>query len=220
MRKKRLLIFLIVLSLLGSVYTFSYFSSAQALSRYGSRGTEVIRIQTNLKNWGYYNGSVDGIYGTNTVNAVRWFQSKNGLAVDGITGPLTLAKLGISSSSSNSTSSKDINLLAHLITGEARGEPYNGMVAVGAVVLNRVKDSRFPKTIAGVIYQPGAFSVVSDGQINLPIDQQCYRAAQDAYNGWDPSNNAIYYYNPAKTTNQWIYSRQVVARIGKHVFAK
>ena len=222
MQKKRLLIFIMVLSLMGTVYTFSYFSSAQALSRYGSRGSEVTQIQTRLKSWGYYGGGIDGIYGTKTVNAVKWFQSKNGLPSDGIAGPQTLAKIGLPTGTATSigTNSKDVNLLAHLITGEARGEPYIGMVAVGAVVLNRTRDSRFPRTVAGVIYQPGAFSVVNDGQINLPIEQVCLRAAQDAYNGWDPTNGAVYYYNPAKTTNKWIYSRPVVARIGDHVFAK
>jgi N-acetylmuramoyl-L-alanine amidase len=219
-KKRRLVIFIIVLSLTSIIYTFSYFSSVQALSRYGSRGSEVVQIQTRLKSWGYYGGAIDGIYGTKTVNAVKWFQSKSGLLADGIAGPLTLAKIGLPTGSSSAPGSRDVNLLAHLITGEARGEPYIGMVAVGAVVLNRTHDSRFPNTVAGVIYQPGAFSVVNDGQINLPVDQQCLRAAQDAYNGWDPTNGAVYYYNPARTTNKWIYSRPVVARIGDHVFAR
>lgn len=162
-----------------------------ALSKYGSSGSEVTQIQTKLKRWGYYSGSIDGIYGSKTVSAVRLFQSKNGLKVDGIAGPATLAAMGISSSSSSSGSSSsnsNLNLLAHLIYGEARGEPYTGQVAVGAVVLNRVRSSKFPNTIAGVIYQSGAFTAVSDGQINLQPDSTAIKAAQDALNGWDPTS--------------------------------
>lgn len=199
--------------------------SIAALSYYGSRGTEVINIQTKLKNWGYYNGDIDGIYGYQTYNAVKWFQSKNGLDVDGIAGPQTLAALGMPSdtTTSNATgvsSSKDANLLARIIHGEARGEPYTGKVAVGAVVLNRTRDSRFPKTIAGVIYQPGAFDAVDDGQINLAPDNSSLKAAQDALNGWDPTYGCIYYYNPATATSKWIWTRPIIIRIGKHNFAK
>lgn len=111
-------------------------------------------------------------------------------------------------------------MLAHVIHGEARGEPYTGKVAIGAVVLNRARDSRFPKTIAGVIYQPGAFTAVSDGQINLVPDSSSYKAARDALNGWDPTYGCIYYWNPATATSKWIWSRPIVIRIGKHVFAK
>ena len=156
------------------LYTYDIFitnNSVIALSKYGSRGSEVTQIQTKLKRWGYYNGNIDGIYGTQTVNAVKYFQRKNGLAVDGIAGPNTLRAMGIFSSSSGSSSSSsnssDLNLLSRLVYGEARGEPYAGQVAVAAVVLNRVKSSSFPNTISGVIYQSGAFDVVSDGQINL-----------------------------------------------------
>jgi len=193
-----------------------------ALSYYGSRGQEVIEIQTRLSRWGYYKGAIDGIYGYQTYNAVRLFQSKNGLKVDGIAGPETLAALGIATggTSSGGYSTKDVNLLAHLIHGEARGEPYIGKVAVGAVVLNRTRDSRFPKTIAGVIYQPGAFDAVSDGQINLEPDSSSYKAARDALNGWDPSGGAIYYFNPSTATSKWIWSRPIITQIGKHVFCK
>ena len=203
---------------------FFHANKVVALSKYGSRGTEVRTIQEKLKRWGYYNGSVDGIYGTQTVAAVKKFQQKNGLTVDGIAGPKTLSAMGIVSSSNNSGSSgsnsSDINLLSHLIYGEARGEPYTGQVAVGAVILNRVKSSSFPNTIAGVIYQRGAFDAVSDGQINMSPDSTSKKAAQDAMNGWDPSYGAIYYFNPSTATNKWIWSRPMTVTIGKHRFCK
>ncbi len=194
-------------------------NTAFALSKIGSRGQEVINIQTRLKNWGYYTGYVDGIYGWRTANAVKSFQRKHGLTADGIAGPATLSKIGLPTGSTSSYS-KDVNLLAMIINGEARGESYTGQVAVGAVVLNRVRHSSFPNTIAGVIYQPGAFTAVDDGQINKPIESSCFNAARDALNGWDPSGGAIYYYNPATATSSWIWSRPVITRIGKHVFCK
>lgn len=203
-------------------------NEVEALSKYGSRGNEVRTIQDKLKRWGYYNGSVDGIYGTQTVSAVKKFQQKNGLAVDGIAGPKTLAAMGINSSSSGSSggsgssgsNSSDVTLLGKLIYGEARGEPYTGQVAVGAVILNRVKSSSFPNSIAGVIYQPGAFDAVSDGQINMTANSTAKKAAQDAMNGWDPSYGAIYYFNPSTATNKWIWSRPMTVTIGKHRFCK
>ena len=195
-----------------------------ALSKYGSRGEEVRTIQTKLKRWGYYTGGVDGIYGSLTVSAVKKFQQKNGLTVDGIAGTKTLAAMGITSSSSSSGSStnnsSNVNLLARAIYGEARGEPYTGQVAVGAVIMNRVKSSKFPNTIAGVIYQSGAFDAVADGQINLNPDSTSKKAAQDALNGWDPSYGAIYYFNPSTATNKWIWSRPMTVTIGKHRFCK
>lgn len=195
-----------------------------ALSYYGSSGQEVIDIQAKLYHWGYYNGIVDGVYGYETFKAVQLFQYKNGLTVDGVAGPETLAALGLptgASSGNNGTSasdSSDLNLLAHLIYGEARGEPYTGQVAVGAVIINRTRDSRFPSTIAGVIYQPGAFDAVSDGQINLGPDSNAYNAARDALNGWDPSGGALYYFNPATATSSWIWSRTIITVIGRHDF--
>ena len=195
-----------------------------ALSKYGSRGSEVTQIQTKLKRWGYYNGSIDGIYGSKTVSAVKLFQRKNGLAVDGIAGKNTLQAMGIytssNTSSSSTSSSSNLNLLTRLVYSEARGEPYTGQVAVAAVVLNRVKSSSFPNTIAGVIYQSGAFDAVSDGQINLTPDATAKKAAQDALNGWDPSYGAIYYFNPNTATNKWIWSRPLTVTIGKHRFCK
>ncbi len=195
----------------------------EALSRYGSRGDEVKQIQTKLKNWGYYNGSIDGVFGSKTFSAVKAFQKKNGLAVDGIVGEKTLAALGITSNSNGSSTSSNntnVNLLSKLVYAEARGEPYNGMVAVAASVLNRVADSRFPNTIAGVIYQAGAYTCVSDGQINLSPDSTAKKAAQDAINGWDPTSGCIYYFNPNTATSSWIWSRPQVITIGKHIFCK
>ena len=205
--------------------------TTETLSKEGSTGSEVRQIQTKLKNWGYFNDKIDGIYGPKTKAAAIWFQKKNGLTADGIAGPATLKAMGIySSSSSGSTSSgsgsgnsgkytqADYNLLARLISAEARGESYTGQVAVGAVVLNRVEHPSFPDTISGVVYQKGAFSCLYDGQFDQPVAESAYRAAQDALNGWDPSGGAIYYYNPQTATNQWIRSRPIIATIGKHVF--
>ncbi len=192
--------------------------------RYGSRGDKVKELQQKLKRWGYYTGSIDGIFGSGTQAAVKNFQKKNGLTADGIVGPKTAAALGMnltsssSSSGSSSSSSGDLYLLARLVHGEARGEPYKGKVAVAAVVLNRVKSSSFPNTIAGVIYQKGAFDAVSDGQINMQPDNESIRAARDAMNGWDPSNGCLYYYNPKTATSRWMLSRPVLLRIGQHAF--
>ena len=223
-----------IISMIIIILTFAIFISyniffrnneVEALSKYGSRGDEVTQIQTKLKRWGYYTGSIDGIYGTQTQKAVRYFQSKNGLTVDGIAGKNTLAAMGIYSSSnsnSNSSYSTNLNLLARLVHGEARGEPYEGQVAIGAVILNRVKDSRFPNTIAGVIYQSGAFTAVADGQINQAMEDEAtvMKAARDAMNGWDPTGGAVYYFNPATATNKWIWSRPLIKTIGKHRFCK
>ncbi len=199
-----------------------------AVLRQGASGGEVEELQRRLKNWGYYSGEVDGIYGSQTVEAVKYFQRKNGLTVDGVAGKSTFAALGMNDSvrvlendgnyNSDYTSS-DLTLLAKCIYAEARGESYTGQVAVGAVILNRVRSSSFPNTIPGVIYQKGAFTAVSDGQINLVPDNTAYNAAQDAINGWDPTYGCLYYYNPAVATSAWIFSRQTVTTIGKHVFA-
>lgn len=215
---KKVLLLLLPILLFSGYYIYKYFDSAQTLSYYGSTGQEVINIQTKLSNWGYYSGPIDGIYGWRTTQAVRYFQSVNGLNVDGVAGPQTLAALGLPTGSSGGNN--NVNLLARLINGEARGEPYIGQVAVGAVVLNRVDHPAFPKTIAGVIYQPGAFTAIDDGQIHANLTSTAIKAASDALNGWDPSYSAIYYYNPAKTTNAWIWSRPITIIIGKHYFAR
>lgn len=191
----------------------------------GSSGATVRTIQTKLKNWGYYTGSVDGIFGSKTKSAVMYFQRRNGLVADGIVGTKTAKALGITLSSSSSSttnssniSNKDLYLLSCCIYGEARGESYTGKVAVAAVVLNRVRSSKFPNTISGVIYQAGAFTCVADGQINLGTNDECTRAAQDALNGWDPSCGALYYYNPVTATSSWIRNRPILVTIGRHVF--
>lgn len=189
----------------------------------GSSGQQVRQIQSKLSAWGYYSGEVDGIYGSKTTEAVKNFQRVNGLKVDGIVGEETAAKIGIaltqSSSTNSSYNSQDVYLLAKCVYAESRGEPYTGQVAVAAVVLNRVRSSSFPNTIAGVIYQPYAFTAVADGQINLEPNQTAYNAVRDAMNGWDPTNGCLYYFNPATATSSWIWTREVKLTIGKHKFA-
>ena len=194
-------------------------TSAEAASyKKGSTGSVVTQIQTKLKQWGYYDGAVDGVFGSGTERAVRLFQQKNGLTVDGKVGAQTLAALGISAGTASTGGDAQVELLARLISAEARGEPYTGQVAVGAVVLNRVKHPSFPNTMAGVIYQNGAFSCINDGQFNEPVAESAYRAARDALNGADPSGGAIYYLNPAKATSAWIWSRPLLVVIGNHRF--
>ena len=215
MRKKLLTICMIFIVLIGACY------AVFGTSRRGSTCSEVRTIQEKLKRWGYYNGSVDGVYGSKTEEAVRKFQRANGLTVDGIAGRNTLNAMGIYSNSSGSGgSSNDLNLLSKVVYSESRGEPYTGQVAVAAIVLNRVKSSSFPNTVAGVVYQAGAFDAVSDGQINLNPDATARKAAQDAMNGWDPTYGCVYYFNPATATSKWIWSRPQVIRIGKHIFCK
>ena len=199
-------------------------NAIMTLSKIGSRGEEVRRIQTKLKQLGFYNGSIDGIYGSATQKAVKRFQSSVGITSDGIAGSKTLLYLGLDSSSGGgsygSYSSSDMWLLAKVIEAEARGESYVGQVAVGAVVLNRVESSSFPDTISGVVYQAGAFSAVTDSNWSVSPSATSKKAAQDAINGWDPSYGCLYYYNPAKTSNKWIRTRPVVTTIGSHVFCK
>lgn len=225
---------IVMIVLIGYFTSEIYFniSNNQAIAqvyKYGSRGEQVKKIQTKLKQWGYYKNGVDGIYGYLTYVSVKAFQKNNGLKVDGMAGAQTMAAMGIASSkppssgsasSQNVTNNKDVDLVARLINGEARGEPYEGQVAVGAVILNRTNDARFPSTIAGVIYQPGAFTAIVDGQINAEMKESSVRAARDALNGWDPSGGAVFYYNPAKTTNKWIWSRPLIKVIGKHKFCR
>ncbi len=196
----------------------------EAYSKIGSRGTEVRNIQQRLKDWGYYKGSVDGIYGTKTKNAVIAFQKKHGITADGICGPKTLELIGLptgsdsSSNNYNGYSSADYQLLARLISAEARGEPYLGQVAVGAVVLNRIEHPSFPNSLSGVIYQKNAFSCIDDGQFDKPVADSAYQAARDALNGLDPSGGAIYYFNPSTATSSWIWSRPLIKTIGRHRF--
>ncbi|MBR1660024.1 MAG: spore cortex-lytic enzyme [Oscillospiraceae bacterium] len=184
----------------------------------GSSGSVVTQIQSRLKAQGYYTGETDGVYGSKTEAAVKKFQQSSGLTVDGQAGPATLAALGVDGGGAADANSGDVALLARLISAESRGEPYSGQVAVGAVVLNRMKHPSFPNTMSGVIYQNNAFTCVSDGQFNQPVEDSCYQAARDALNGWDPSGGAIYYFNPATATSKWIWSRPTIVVIGKHRF--
>ena len=220
--RKRLMLALAVIFAL-NIFIIALAQNASAdLYKKGSGGETVSQIQTRLKNWGYYNGAVDGVYGSRTEAAVRFFQQKNGLSPDGQVGDQTLAALGISpgtgGGNAGGAGSGDLYLLARLISAEARGEPYVGQVAVGAVVLNRVGHPSFPNSISGVIYQPGAFSCLDDGQFNEPVAESAYRAARDALNGYDPSYGAIYYFNPATATSRWIWSRPLIVQIGSHRF--
>ncbi len=191
--------------------------SVSALSKYGSNSDEVRQVQRALANLGYYSGPVDGVFGAKTKTAVEQFQKSKGLTVDGVVGSATLKALGIGNTG-KVNQDNDYYLLARVISAEARGESYEGQVAVGAVILNRVEHSSFPDSISGVIYQKGAFTCMTDGQFNQPISESAYRAARDAMNGVDPSGGAIYYYNPATATSKWIFSRPQIKTIGKHVF--
>lgn len=225
-RSKRLCLALAVLLSVSLVLVALVPAVEAASYKKGSSGAVVTQIQTKLKSWGYYTGTVDGIYGSGTERAVRAFQQKNGLTVDGKAGDQTLAAMGLSAGGSNSSnsggsggaSSSQVDLLARLISAEARGEPYSGQVAVGAVVLNRIKHPSFPNTLPGVIYQSGAFTCITDGQFNQPVAESAYRAARDALNGVDPSGGAIYYFNPSTATSSWIWSRPLITVIGKHRF--
>ncbi|WP_053954782.1 spore cortex-lytic enzyme [Inediibacterium massiliense] len=229
--KKKVTILIILLTFCTTIViqTYLHIGSAQETLYWGSSGEKVKTLQTKLKQWGYYNGPIDSVYGGGTFEAVKAFQRKNGLAVDGVVGYETAKKIGLpvkepatskdyQASNSGTSRNDEVNILAKAITGEARGEPYIGQVAVGAVVLNRTRHPSFPNTIAGVIYQPGAFTAVSDGQINLPADDSCIKAARDALNGWDPTGGCLYYWNPATATSKWIWSREVIKKIGKHWF--
>lgn len=222
-KKKTVMLIAVIVSINIFALALSQYAEAD-LYKKGASGSMVREIQTRLKAWGYYSGQVDGVYGSQTEKAVRYFQKKNGLSVDGQVGNLTLAALGIqptgssSSSGGGGSSGGDVDLLARLISAEARGEPYEGQVAVGAVVLNRVKHPSFPNSISGVIYQHEAFTCIYDGQFEQPVAESAYRAARDALNGWDPSYGAIYYFNPSTATSAWIWSRPEIVTIGRHKF--
>ena len=229
--KRKLIIVIagVVLAVLVSACVLSFqnitrqtISSVNGVEEVYAATADTKQVQTVLKKWGYYTGNVDGINGPKTKAAVKKFQKKYGLTADGIVGPATAAKMGLKVSgytSSSTYNNNDVYLLAKLVHSEARGETYKGQVAVAAVVLNRVKDSRFPNTIAGVIYQPWAFTAVNDGQFNLEPNSTAYQAAKDAMNGWDPTYGAVYYYNPKTATSSWIRNTKTVCTIGQHVFS-
>ena len=221
-KRKRLLLELVVIFAVNLLLILMAQRAYADLYKRGSSGATVTEIQTRLKNWGYYDGAVDGVYGSRTEAAVRWFQNANGLTPDGQAGTQTLAALGLPNGvdpgASSAGSDGDLDLLARLISAEARGEPYVGQVAVGAVVLNRVRHPSFPDTISGVIYQTDAFTCIVDGQFNEPVAESAYRAAQEALNGSDPSGGALYYFNPVTATSAWIWSRPMIVTIGNHRF--
>ncbi|GHU73247.1 spore cortex-lytic enzyme [Clostridia bacterium] len=230
MGRKRAIIWGVQLAAVVIAITLLVGVMAQAATAvaWGSTGSNVTAVQKKLKQWGYYSGTVDGVYGQSTYNAVVAFQKKNGLKADGVVGASTAAAMGItlgSSSSSGSVSASggystsETEILARIVHGEARGEPYIGKVAVAAVVLNRVRNASFPNTVAGVCYQSGAFDAVADGQIWITPDEESWRAARDALNGWDPTYGCLYYFNPTTATNAWIWTREVRLKIGRHWFA-
>ncbi|QOR35814.1 spore cortex-lytic enzyme [Clostridium sp. 'deep sea'] len=225
MNKKSIIVILIII--MSSVFLADAALGEKNLY-WGSKGSDVTELQRKLKNWGYYKGTVDGVYGADTFNAVKFFQRRNGLTEDGIVGPAVFEKLGVSVVSSNQNlanagsqvTNNDVGLLAKAIYGEARGEPYIGQVAIAAVILNRVESSAFPNTVSGVIFEPLAFTAVSDGQFYMTPDQQSFKAARDALNGWDPTSGCLYYFNPVTATSSWIWTRPHVMTIGKHRFLK
>ena len=232
-----------ILALLVFIITVAalYIDDTQAARKvlyWGSNNLDVGILQTKLRQWGYYNGWIDDIYGPKTAEAVKEFQRKNGLRVDGIVGRQTWAALGYEVDDNRGGQRSQmhqrratpaaapqvgrgdkVQLVARLIHAEARGEPYEGKVAVGAVLLNRVEDPAFPNSLSGVIYQPLAFESVADGQFNLSPGQESLKAARSAMNGWDPVYGATFFWNPSKPVNEWIWSRNIVRRIGGHVFA-
>ncbi len=220
--RRRLIAALVILFVINVALILVAQSAKAATYRQGSSGEQVRVIQDKLKRWGYYDGAVDGIFGSATAKAVRYFQRSNGLAEDGIVGRNTLRALGIFETGgiTPGVAAQDatVTLLARVISAEARGEPYAGQVAVGAVILNRVEHPSFPSTIAGVVYQPGAFTCMVDGQIDQPVAESAVRAAREALNGSDPSGGAIYYFNPGTATSSWIWSRPLIKVIGKHRF--
>lgn len=187
---------------------------------WGTSGERVRQVQQRLKELGFYSGNVDGVFGTQTFEAIRNFQQANGLTADGIAGEATFSRLGITydTEQTDEEYERNLRILASAIHGEGRGEPYEGQVAIGAVILNRVKSPDFPNTIADVVYQNGAFDAVRDGQISLTPNESAYRAARDALNGWDPSEGSLYYWNPATATSKWIWSVPIKKTIGRHVF--
>lgn len=181
----------------------------------GSANGDVWDLQYRLYTLGYYTQTIDGKFGANTNAAVTAFQRDYGLKVDGIVGSQTWASL-----QKYSLNHSEMDILAHLIHSEARGESYTGQVAVGAVVMNRIQSPEFPNKIYDVVFQAGAFTAIDDGQYWLTPDSTAYRAALDAVRGWDPSGNALYYFNPVTATSKWIWSRPQTITIGNHIFAK
>lgn len=225
---RRLAMGLAIVALIVSVPVIH--AQAAVVLEVGSRGENVVKVQKKLIQFGYLSGSADGKYGEDTRNAVRLFQRRNGLSVDGKVGADTAAALGVTLSGTTSSAGRSVSavsdaiisadhrLLSKLVYAEARGESYKGKVAVAAVVLNRVASASFPNTISGVVYQSGAFTCVNNGSINNTPDSECIRAAREALNGWDPTGGCLYYYNPKTAVDDWIRSRTTQTVIGNHHF--
>lgn len=263
MRNRLITVTIVIVLLLFGAFTIKhghFGKSAETFSnailKVGSSGKDVTELQGRLKYLGFFDGKIDGQFGTATKDAVTWFQWKFGMKSDGIVGAKTKLKLweaskqwapsaadagtgtgtgtsGGGNASGNEGASSDVNksnnlglsandlkLMANAVYGESRGEPYIGQVAVAAVILNRVKSPSFPNTVSGVIFQPGAFTAVADGQIWLTPNENAKKAVQDALNGLDPTGGCIYYFNPETATSKWIWSRPQVKTIGKHIFCK
>lgn len=250
MKKKKILMkililssfFMMIFSLVEPNKTKAF--SNQVIQR-GAVGEDVIELQSRLKYIGFFHGKIDGVFGWSTYWALRNFQYEFGLPIDGLAGASTKVKLVKStkynrsnvtqnnappkkntpkkpnaSNTPNGFSQNDIQLMSNAVHGESRGEPFIGQVAVAAVILNRVNSANFPNTVSGVIFEPGAFTAVADGQIWLAPNETSRKAVIDAINGWDPTGEALYYFNPATATSPWIWSRPQIKRIGKHIFCK
>ncbi|MFA5384505.1 MAG: spore cortex-lytic enzyme [Eubacteriales bacterium] len=232
---KSAVVLFIAFLVLGVIVILSDAEKAPAQNRtvyWGLSGNDVSRLQQTLYDWGYYPGTVDGVFGNVTYRSLINFQANNGLAGDGVAGPATWAALGFSSVSnsavqpapagvSRSVSNRDDTyLLARVIEGEAANESFTGKVAVGAVILNRMQSAAFPHSLAGIIYQPGAFESVSNGQYDRPLTDDSVRAATLAMSGWDPTGGALFFWNPAKPVSPWVWTRNVVTQIGRHIFAR
>lgn len=224
---KRLAIGILLTLLLAVAFPWQAGAAPRPTLRWGSTGSDVCLVQRKLKAWGYYRGVIDCTYGREMYAAVTLFQRRNGLKVDGFVGPQTYYAIGIptgvtttAAPTRTATRGIDQELLARVVSAEAKGEPYEGQVAVAAVMLNRIRDSRFPNTLAGVVYQTDAFESVANGTVYTPATASAIRAAQDALNGWDPSGGAVFFWNPATATSPWVWSRPIIKQIGGHVFAK
>jgi len=225
--RKGLLLAVIFSALLLLISSVGYAALGDRNLARGSRGPEVTELQKRLQMLGYVVGPIDGIFGRQTESAVRLFQKEHGLTVDGIAGRNTIRELKRLTGQTVTTGGKaigykssDVNLLARLVSAEAKGEPYRGQVAVAAVVLNRVKDPNFPNSIPDVIYQPGAFSPVANGEIWKEPVSSAVKAANEALAGNDPSYGALFFFNPAKTTNKYLWSRPQIIKIGNHIFCR
>lgn len=239
-----ILVFIMPLSFVNTNEAHAF--SKQVIQR-GAIGSDVFELQSRLKNIGYFTGKIDGVFGWRTYWALRNFQYEFGMPIDGLAGTATKAKLvkvtkyngpqnaatpkaatpkkaapkkPTAANTPNGYSQNDIRLMANAVHGESRGESYTGQVAVAAVILNRVNSASFPNSISGVIFEPGAFTAVADGQIWLTPNESSKKAVIDAINGWDPTGEALYYFNPDTATSGWIWGRPQIKRIGKHIFCK